>query len=95
MTQARKTATKAKDGLVEGVSLDQIRDVPTDEEHKAKAAQEKKNYDLSDAVKVQTTSGGNMYDPEGDQWITGRLNLAANTDWLKRQIAAGKIELVK
>lgn len=88
---AAKTAAKAED---KDVTLETLRDVPTDEEHKKAAEEKKKEADLENTVKAMTVSGGSMYDPESDQWITGRLTLAANTDWIKRQVDAGKITLV-
>lgn len=97
MTTASKAAPKKavnKEDTIAAV----IKDVPTDEEHKAKAkaASEKKQAPkASDLISVQTVSGGQMYDPEANDWVEGKPTLAEKTSWLERQIKAKKIKKVE
>ena len=71
----------------------ELRDVPTDAEHKAQV-KEKPTKTLDNLIKVKTVSGGSMYDPEGDQWIHGDLTLVAKTDWIAFQAEFKKLEIV-
>lgn len=97
MTTASKSVPKnavKKEGTISAV----IKDVPTDEEHKAKAkavAEKKQVPKASDLISVQTVSGGQMYDPEANAWVEGKPTLAEKTSWLERQIKANKIKKVE
>lgn len=70
-----------------------IRQQPSDEELAERKAQTKGKQQKH--VKVQTVSGGDMWDPDGSQWIEGRPTLAEHTDWLDRQAKAKKITFLK
>lgn len=93
MAVARKDTVKKLD--TQEISVADLRDVPTEEQHKAKAKENAPVKNLDDLIKVKTVSGGDMYDPEGDQWIGGSLTLASNTKWIQRQAKAKKLEIVK
>ena len=93
MAVARKDTVKKLDP--QDVTVADLRSVPTEEEHKAKAKENAPVKNLDNLIKVKTVSGGDMYDPEGDQWIGGNLNLAVDTDWIRYQAEAKKLEIVK
>ena len=73
---------------------DDIRSTPTDEDLLVEKANAPK-LDTSDLVKVKTNHvGGHMYDPEGDQWVSDKVQLLVRTGWLEDQEKAGKLTIL-
>lgn len=83
----RKKAAKLTD--------DSIRNLPEPE-----ALEQKKKEDAlagsATQVKAITTHGRQMYDPQHKQYITGdRPCLVTQSNWLRDQVAAGKIKILE
>lgn len=81
---ASKTATKTPTS---------IRQKPSDaESHEARQEQAKSH---TKEVTVKTTHGGRMWDYDCNAWIEAKATITVETQWLKNQVAAGKVEILK